>query len=342
MPYSPREIVSRCLRFETPGRMPRDLWLLPWAANHYPQQITAIQERYPSDFISPPDVYQGSSIRKGDPYEDGTYTDEWGCQFTNIQRGVIGQVHHPILPDLRDWQGISPPYGILPADWHTARQLVNQFCASTPQFVMSGACPRPWERYQFIRGSENALIDMAHPDEYAMHLLNKIDEYYMRELEFWSATDVDALNFMDDWGAQKRLLISPNTWRSLFKPIYRRYCDLAHAHGKFIFMHSDGDILSIYPDLIEIGLDAINSQLFCMDLPKLVDCAKGKITFWGEIDRQQVLPNLNPEVGREAVRRIARHLYDSRGGMVAQLEFGAGANPETVLAVFDEWEKITS
>jgi hypothetical protein len=162
----------------------------------------------------------------------------------------------------------------------------------------------------------------------------------MRELEFWVTTDVDAVRFMDDWGTQRRLLISPGTWREFFRPLYRDYCDLAHAHGKYVFMHSDGHILEIYPDLIEIGVDAINSQLFCMDWGELAACAKGRITFWGEMDRQHVVSAPDPEVGREAVRAVARHLMAPGGGIIAQLEFGPGGDPDTVTAIYEEWEKV--
>ena len=48
-----------------------------------------------------------------------------------------------------------------------------------------------------------------------------------------------------------------------------RNCDILHAHGKSVFFHSDGHIESIFPDLVEIGVDAVNSQLFCMDIEKL-------------------------------------------------------------------------
>ena len=75
-------------------------------------------------------------------------------------------------------------------------------------------------------------------------------------------------------------------------------------------------------------------------MAELARSAKGKITFWGEIDRQSVLPSPDPEDARRAVREVARHLYDPAGGIVAQFEFGAGANPETALAVFDEWDRV--
>ncbi len=96
-----------------------------------------------------------------------------------------------------------------------------------------------------------------------------VHEFFMREVAMWADTDVDAIGFMDDWGAQSRLLISPKMWREIYKPLYAEYVEIIHSAGKFAFMHSDGDISAIYPDLIEIGVDALNSQLFCMDIEAL-------------------------------------------------------------------------
>jgi len=335
-----REIVTRCLRFEYPQRMPRDLWVLPWAEMHYSEMLKKIRERFPTDFIGADYFYPPSPQVKGDPYKKGEYTDEWGCAFVNIHQGIIGEVKNPIIPDISDWKSVKPPYEQLPTETEKPYEQIKRFYENTDKFVTANCCPRPWERYQFLRGTQNAMIDMMMPEEGGGELLKTIHEFYLRELEFWVKARVDAIFFMDDWGAQSQLLIPPRIWRELFKPLYKDYCDLAHSHGKFAFMHSDGYITEIYKDLIEVGVDAINSQLFCMDLVDLEKIAKGKITFWGEIDRQHVLADKNPQAGRDAVRKAAAHLYDPSGGIIAQLEFGAGAHPETVWAVYDEWERV--
>ncbi len=338
-----REIVRKCLTFDTPERMPRQLWALPWAEQNHPEAMKELNERFPSDFAGADYFYKPSSKVKGDAYKIGDFTDEWGCVFHNLQEGIIGEVRDPILKDISDWNSIEPPYEQLPNGETELQQMYDAVTRSydnTDKFIVANINPRPWERYQFIRGTENAMMDIMMPELGGGALLQKIHDFNMHEVEMWVKSDVEAISFMDDWGAQNQLLIPPPLWRDMFKPLYKDYCDLAKAHGKFVFMHSDGFIQDIYPDLIEIGVHALNSQLFCMDMEHLEKTAKGKITFWGEIDRQHILPAKDPQEGRDAVRKVAKHLYDPKGGTIVQLEFGPGANPDTVLAVFDEWDRL--
>jgi hypothetical protein len=105
-------------------------------------------------------------------------------------------------------------------------------------------------------------------------------------------------------------------------------------------MHSDGDIRSILPDLIEIGVDAVNCQVGLMT-PKALAPFAGKITFWGEVDRQQLLPFGTPQEVDKAVRETHAHLWTS-GGCIAQCEFGPDANPENVRQVYASWQAATT
>ncbi len=341
MPQTPRDIVTKTLRFDEPERIARHLWVLPWAEANYPQQLDNIRRRYPDDIVGAAgEIYQKSSRIKGHPYAIGQYTDEWGCVFENVQEGVVGEVKQPMIDGISDLSALKPPYETLPENPSQARDIINRFCDQTDRFVMANCCPRPWERMQFLHGTVNSMMNIMTPETGAQKLLDRIHEFYMKELEFWASTNVDGLMFMDDWGSQLNLLIPPAIWVDIFKPIYRDYCDIAHANGKFAFMHSDGNILEIYPHLIDVGVDAVNSQLFCMDMDMLAAIAKGKITFWGEIDRQHILPTDDVDTVRQAVQKVANKLYDPAGGIIAQLEFGPGAKPENIEAVFDEWEKV--
>ena len=66
---------------------------------------------------------------------------------------------------------------------------------------------------------------------------------------------------------------------------------------------------------------------------------QGKITFWGEIDRQHLLPyGTQADIDR-AVEQVFNGLWQD-GGCIAQCEFGPGANPDNVYRVFEKWEQI--
>ena len=274
----------------------------------------------------------------GDPYEPGTYVDVWGCRFTNFHRGVIGEVKNPGIKG-ENWEdrgSFRIPEEYLKLDVNA----INTFCRNTDRFVLAGDWARPFERLQFLRGTEQLYVDLILKPKGMYEVLEEVHDYYCRLLECWAKTEVDALWFMDDWGAQQALLVHPNTWKELFKPLYREYIDIAHRNGKKIFMHSDGYILEIFPDLIDIGLDAINSQIFCMGV-EILHQFRGSITFWGEIDRQHLLPEGTSSQIKEAVRLVKKNLWYN-GGCIAQCEFGAGANPDNVYEVFAAWDSLVS
>ena len=336
---TPRELVHQTLSFQnTNGRVPRQVWVLRWAEQHCPEYVEKIRKDYPDDLVDSPVAYHTAPKTVGDPYEIGTYIDEWGCVFENAQKGVIGEVKQPLIaPEDENWEDISRihiPTELLTLD----ADVVNGFCAQTDRFVMMPGYVRPFERLQFIRGTEALFVDLLDPPQGMLAFMQTMHDFQCRLLETWGKTDVDALVMQDDWGSQRSLLINPELWRELFRPMYRDYIDIAHSYGKKMFMHSDGYILSILPDLVELGLDAINSQIFCIGLDKLAPFA-GKITFWGEIDRQQILFSGTKDDARRAVLQVNETLW-RQGGCIAQCDFGVGAQGETVYEVLKTWEEL--
>ena len=334
-----RERVLRCLEFDRPDRVPRDIWALPIAdLEHGKDHVAAFRARWPVDLWRP-DVPNRKleALTRGDPHAVGTFRDEWGCVWENIHPGIVGQVKHPPLDDWSRLDRLRFPVECLEIDVAE----IDRQCAASGQFMLSNCCPRPFERLQFLRGTENALRDLAKEPPELHELLRRMHKLFCEEAEVWARTRVDGVTFMDDWGSQQALLISPAKWRRLFKPLYADYVRIAHAAGKKAFMHSDGHIFAIYADLVEIGVDAINSQLFCMDIADIGRRFAGRITFWGEIDRQHVLPHPSPEVARDAVRQVVRHLYRPAGGVIAQFELSAGSKMASADAIFQTWLELT-
>ncbi len=332
---TPRELVRRTLEFASPPVVPRQAWILPWAEDHHPAEVARLRTEFPDDIVAAPGLYRSPLPIVGNRYEKGVYVDEWGCRFTNIHGGVIGIVRDPLIRGWTDLDRFRTPDAPLAVD----RAAVNDFCCHTDRFVLAGTLVRPFERLTFIRTMETALTDIVRQPPELFELLRRIHAHYLKEVDAWACTDVDAIVLMDDWGMQRGMLVAPEFFRRVFKPFYREYCDIARQHGKYVFMHSDGNILPIIDDLIEIGVDALNSQVACMGVKELGRRFAGRITFWGEMDRQQLLPFGTLEDVRRAVCEAREHLH-ANGGVIAQCEFGPGAKPENVFEVFRTWDDI--
>jgi len=332
---TPRDRMVRALTFGSPDRAPRDLWSLPGVAACRPAELARMRELFPLDVTAPGLSYRRGSAERGERGRGGCFTDEWGCTFQACEDGVIGEVK---LPPLAEWSALDalrPPREVLDVDWPEADRTRD----GTDTFILAGTSVRPFERMQFLRGTEQLMMDLAAGDARVLRLRSLVHEFSLEELSRWAARDVDGISFMDDWGTQNAPLVSPALWRDVFKPLYREYVAAIRGAGKFAFFHSDGMIADIIPDLVEIGVHALNSQLFCMDIEALGRRFKGRITFWGEIDRQRVLPFGTPADVRAAVRRVRRALADGGGGVIPQCEWGLRDPVENGAAVFDEWAR---
>lgn len=333
-----RQRVLRTLEFDRPDRAPRDLWLIPRARIiHGDALIDGFIKRWPSDFTQCSAGKPPSRRAKGNLTDPGLSTDEWGCIFENVLPGVMGEVKQPILDDYNKLDQIQAPTEFLDLDF----EKINAFCRSSDKFIFASGWARPFERIQFIRGTENVLMDLAEESDGLAQLIRLVHDFFLKQYELWATTEVDALAMLDDWGSQRSLLISPAQWRRLFKPLYAQYVSVAHAKGKQFFMHSDGYIQDIIPDLVEIGVDALNSQLFCMDIEEIGKMGAGRMTFWGESDRQNILPYASVDEARDAVRRVHRNLWRN-GGCVAQFEFTPDTKPANAEAVYQTWDELTS
>ena len=332
-----RERSIRTLKQEEVDRLPRTLWALPGVLTYRKQQFKEINKKFPGDIGGPTFRYGQGKLCNGDPAEVGMYRDAWGSVWHVCEPGVVGEVKEYPLADWSALDTYKLPWELLD---EADLSQVNKNCAESDKFILAGTETRPFERMQFLRGTENLFMDLACGDNEVFRLRDMLHEFYIKEMEMWAKTDVDGVSFMDDWGTQKSLLISPSLWREFYKPLYKDYCDILHSRGKYVFFHSDGNIEAIYPDLIEIGVDALNSQLFCMDFEKLGQLYAGKITFWGEIDRQNILPFGTTDDVRNAVGRAAKALIKGkRTGVFAQCEWGIKDPQENIEAVFDEWNK---
>jgi len=177
-----------------------------------------------------------------------------------------------------------------------------------------------WETYWGIRGFENAMIDcIAEPDFFA-EVLDHLTDLYLAQVAQCADIRADAIKFGDDWGDQRGVMIGPERWRRFFKPRYARIYEAAHAQGKLVISHCCGSVADIMPDIIEIGMDVLESvqpEAAGMNPYELKKKWGDKITFWGCLGSQSTIPFGTPAEIHAEVRRLCREMGQGGGYILA-------------------------
>ena len=299
-----------------------------------PLEIEPGFDEFENDIHTPYHTY-GPGKSYGAYGVKGIRQDHWGSIWESAEDGVSGEVRQAMINSWNDLEKLYIPYDILEkADM----SRVNEDCAASGKFTMKMWGIMPFQRMQYLRGTETLFMDIALEDENMLRLMEKVHGFYKTEVEMWAKTDVDAIHLEDDWGTQQALLISPKAWRQLFKPLYKEYCDIAKAHGKLVVMHCDGYIMDIVSDLIEIGVTAINPQLNVMPYEELAEEIKGKMALWGGIDRQWLLSFGSPEDVAADVERVAKvFCTEGKSGVVGQCFKDKGAKDVNIRQVYKSW-----
>jgi hypothetical protein len=329
-----RELVIKTLNHQPVPRIPRDLWFHLGEGSCHPDELAELNHRFPSDIVH---AHVGGSADRRASAKGGKSsesTDAWGCVWKRAADGELVQVGPPPLSDATKLAAFEPPASLLDA----ARfAKVDRACQTTHRFVLGWTETRPFDRLRSLRGSEAALVELARETKAIRALMAKLHEFSCREMERWAKTEVDGVLFRDNWASPEGLLIAAEMWRELFRPLYREYCDILHAHDKFVFFHSDGNIADIFGDLTKLGIDAVHSQLYLMDFERLAKRYRGRVTFWGEGDRQRLRDPGALDEFRESVLAVRKVLDFGAGGVMAQCQWDPGVRMQTIATFFEQW-----
>lgn len=320
-----RDLVISALNRCPVDRTPRDIWLAADVAATRADDVAEMNVRFPSDIIHPEFEHPGGKRSHGKPGEAG-FVDAWGCRPGEPDEQAP-------LADAAKIAGYQPPQELLVPE-HFAK--VNRACVAT-RFVLAMSDVRPFERLQALRGSRAAIADLQRGAKEPLGLLKMVHEFACKEMELWAKTDVDGVAFRDVWGSNDSLLIPPALWREHFKPLYEDYCKILHAHDKFAFFVSGGKIVDIMSDLAKIEVDAIHSRWASMDLERLAKRFAGKITFWGGLDRDEILRTGAPKEIRDAVMRVRTALEMGEGGVIAQCRWEPAISLQAMVTFCEQW-----
>jgi hypothetical protein len=281
-------------------------------------------------------------------YALGRHTDCWGVVWQNIEHGLDSI---PIVHPLTDWAALAnytfpdPDRDGLfsPRDW---AQVAQQLQAAKARGDLAESSPLPHGFFYmllfYLRGFENLMLDLATAEPRLRQLIQCIEEYNGAVINKTLALGAEQLRFGDDLGIQKSLPISPAMWRQFIKPSYARMFQPARAADLPIYLHTDGHILDIIPDLIEVGVRMLNPQIRANGLAGLVEMAKGKVAIHIDLDRQ-LFPFATPSQIEDHIGEVFEALYLPQGGLMIHAECEPDVsldNIETILATLEKVCKL--
>jgi hypothetical protein len=314
---TPREVVRRTVRFEGADRIPY-----------------ALTTEHGTDFA-------GVGMAPSPDARPRQGLDEWGCVWENIGVSNLGEVKRPVIRDWTAWDSLKIPDIRDPKRWQS---MAGARDAAGNRFLMAYGISL-YERVHFLRGLEDTWVDIHAAPEELERLTDLLVDMNLYAIERYAAAGADGYMLYDDWGLQHGLMISPESWRNIWKPRYARVYGAAHDAGLLTFLHSCGDIVSILDDLIEAGLDVIQmDQQENMGLDLLGGKFGGRITFWCPVDIQATMVHGTADEIRAYCRKMVSVLGRPRGGFIAKWygdPAGAGHSPEAIEAMCDEFLRLS-
>jgi uroporphyrinogen decarboxylase len=231
-------------------------------------------------------------------YQDADeYTDEWGVGWrtaeytTPFGNGKYTEITgHPLAADNAISQYRAPDPN-RPELYAESQWVLDTF--KKDYFIVGVTVTTIFETAWALRGLERLLEDFALNPDIADAVLDIPYQYHLEAAKKLTRMGVDMIWTGDDVGGQHAMIISPKMWRRYLKPRMANFIAELKAINPQVKVayHSDGQIYSIIPDLIEIGLDVLNPiQPASMDPVRLKQEYGDKLCFWGSIDEQQTLP----------------------------------------------------
>jgi len=263
------------------------------------------------------------------------YDDEWGNIWRRmVDRSRGGEIYKPALEDwsqLKDfrWPDFDNPDRFLP--------VKKIFSAEKEKYRLAGLPGFPFAICRYLRKMEVYFQDLLLEREKIDRLHDKVTFILEKMIRNYAQAGADGIFFCEDWGTQERLLVSPGTWREIFKPLFQRLCRTARECGLDVLMHSCGYNWEILDDLAEVGICCFQfDQPALYGLERLAAKLKSLgVCLFAPVDIQKILPTGNRELIEAEARRMVKLFSQPAGGLIAKnypdLK-GIGVKPE-----WDEW-----
>ena len=243
------------------------------------------------------------------------FTDEFGIEWdlSGVDKDIGYVAEHP-LETADDLFSFEPPE----VDEVFVRGLCENLVKNKKQnFAIASVGFTIFERSWSLCGMEGLLCCMLTDPGAVEALFEKLLKYNLTKTRIALEYDIDGIIFGDDWGRQKGLIMGAPLWRKLIKPRVAAMYAEVKKQNRIVMQHSCGDNSEILDDLIDISLDVYQTfQPEIYDIKAFKQKYERRLTFWGGIGTQTVLPFGTPDEVY-AVTKETIALLGKNGGYIA-------------------------
>ncbi|MHA1729029.1 MAG: uroporphyrinogen decarboxylase family protein [Promethearchaeota archaeon] len=193
-----------------------------------------------------------------------------------------------------------------------------------------------WERF----GLETFSRILGHPKQ-IKKIFDDRGKFVIEVVKMLAENDAKLILLWDDYGFKNGLFMSPKNFRRYVFPWIKKICDTAHKHDCKILLHSDGDLMEIFGDIIEAGVDALNpieptTANTEYDIFKLNEKYGDKITFVGNLSPVMLATGEISEIKGYA-KRLIREIAPGGGYIFSS---GHSINPAVTVDRFEAMQNI--
>ena len=279
-----REVVRRAIEWQP-------VPYVPWSCGFTVEAREKLIEYFGTPDLN--DALQNHLVPLGG--ETGFFTDLGNDRFRDIfgvvwNRSIdkdIGNVENCMLPE-PTLDGYEFPDPLDPGVFEDIPRKIEAFPDRFRVFQIGFSL---YERAWTLRGMQNLMMDFIDHPAFVDELLNAIADYNVAQAREAVKYDIDAVYFGDDWGQQHGLQMGPKLWRRFIEPALKRMYGVVRDAGKYVIIHSCGDVDELFDDLVEIGLGCFNPfQPEVMDVAALMRKYRGRLAFFGGLSTQRTLP----------------------------------------------------
>ena len=269
-------------------------------------------------------VVVGASLPRGYSHpvdENGYIINEFGMV---MRQGPIYMevIKYPMahVKTAKDVEEFKFPDPLAEGRYDDAEKYIKKY--KDEYFIIGDMELTMYDMMQQLVGTEKLLMDMAMGSEYVEPLMDKTRTFALAVGKKLVSMGVDGVWTGDDFGAQNGMIISPKMWRNYFKERYRQvYAELKAVNPDVIIMqHCDGAVAPILGDWIDVGMEVFNPvqpNVPGHEPQELKSKFGDRMSFWGAIDQQGLLPHGSADEIHADVEQKIRILGEGGGYICA-------------------------